>query len=134
MLTIVHAGSCVVLLGVSWFVMRGTVMGAVDRRMYLGMIIMAWVVTTAYFLGFVYVVVTSSQSYNLIAILDAVLELLGSVSNTPLAFIFALIFNFVIMLGIHGLNILAFNMAELSKQVEWRRTGGRGLREVEMRV
>ena len=129
-----HAGSCVVLSGVSWFVMRGTVMGAVDRRMYLGMIIMAWFVTTAYFLGFVYVVLTSSQSYNLIAILDAVLELLGSVSNTPLAFIFALIFNFVIMLGIHGLNILAFNMAELAKQVEWRRTGGRGQREVEMRV
>ena len=129
-----HAGSCTVLSGVSWFVMRGTVMGAVDRRMYLGMIIMAWVVTMAYFMGFVYVVLTSTQSYNLIAILDAVLELLGSVSNTPLAFIFALIFNFVIMLGIHGLNILSFNMAELSKQVEWRRTGGRGQREVEMRV
>ena len=66
--------------------------------------------------------------------MDAVLELLGSVSNTPLAFVFALVFNFVIMVGIHGLNMLSFNMAELSKQVEWRRTGGRGLREVEMRV
>lgn len=122
------------LSGVSWFVMRGTVLGAVDRRMYLGMIIMAWVVTLAYFLGFVYVVLTSTQSYNFIALVDAVLDLLGSVSNTPLAFVFALVFNFVIMLGIHGLNMLSFNMAELSKQVEWRRTGGRGLREVEMRV
>ena len=122
------------LSGVSWFVMRGTVLGAVDRRMYLGMIIMAWVVTLAYFLGFVYVVLTSTQSYNFLAIVDAVLDLLGSVSNTPLAFVFALVFNFVIMLGIHGLNMLSFNMAELSKQVEWRRTGGRGLREVEMRV
>lgn len=129
-----HAGSCVMLSGVSWFVMRGTVLGAVDRRMYLGMIIMAWVVTLAYFLGFVYVVLTSTQSYNFIALVDAVLDLLGSVSNTPLAFVFALVFNFVIMLGIHGLNMLSFNMAELSKQVEWRRTGGRGLREVEMRV
>ena len=133
-MTIVHAGSCVILSGVSWFVTRGTVLGAVDRRMYLGMILMAWVVTLAYFLGFVYVVLTSTQSYNFLAIVDAVLDLLGSVSNTPLAFVFALGFNFVIMVGIHGLNMLSFNMAELAKQVEWRRTGGRGLREVEMRV
>ena len=54
--------------------------------------------------------------------------------HSPLAFVFALVFNFVIMVGIHGLNMLSFNMAELAKQVEWRRTGGRGLREVEMRV
>jgi len=96
---------------------------------------MSGIVTSVYFLAFVYVVLWSSPSLSsILDIMDSLLDLLGSLSNTPVAFLFALLFNFVILLGFYSLNICSFYMAELSKKVEWRRSGGRGMREVEMRV
>ena len=96
------------------------------------MVISSGIFTSVYFLAFLYIVMKTTDSYNPLNLIESVLNLLGALSDTPLAFIFALLMNFVIILAIYAINWCSLCMAELSKMVEWRRTGGRGKREIEM--
>ena len=59
-LTIAHAVSCIVLSGVIYFALRGSVIHAIDRRQYLAIMALSVVVTFAYFLAFIYVVLQTS--------------------------------------------------------------------------
>ena len=131
-MTIAHAISCFFLTGFIYLLMQGNVLYAFDRRQYAASLILSFLVTSAYFLSLFYVVLKSTTSFDFLSIMEALLDLLGSLANTPLAFMFALLMNMILFIGIYVLNYCSFYMVELSKMVEWKRTGGRNRQELEM--
>lgn len=134
--TIVHSISCFILSGFVYLILQGRTY-IIDRRLYISILLLGAAITIAYFASLVYVVLKTqyasvSQNYAFITLIENILDLISSLSNNILAFIFAIIMNFLIFFSIYGLNWCSLYMSEVAKQIEWNRTGGRGLREVEL--
>jgi ABC-type transport system involved in cytochrome bd biosynthesis fused ATPase/permease subunit len=65
-------------------------------------------------------------------VLETVLTLIGTVATNPFSFIFALMMNFILIFGIFCLNWCSLYLADLTKAVEQKRTGGRNQNELEL--
>ncbi len=105
------------------------------------MIALTTVVAIVYMIAFVYVVgsstakvtkAVSEAEYPIILFLEKTIEVLSSISNSPYAYFFAVVMNFVLLYGIFIVNMCSVYLMEISKTLEQRRTGGRRKNEVEM--
>ena len=132
--TIAHSLTCIVIAGVVAKMMQSQ--SYIDRRQFYMVLGMTSVVTVLYFFSIVYVVYQGtlghSDDYEVIIILESMLDVIGSLSDNTLSFLFALLMNFLMLLGIFCLNICSLYLAEIAKAIEQRRTGGRNKNELEL--
>jgi hypothetical protein len=120
-ITIAHAISCFVISGFVYLILRGNTY-MIDRRQYFSMLGLTSILTLAYFLSLIYVVYRAATSQtkprDLFDIFESLLDLLASLSNNTLSFIFAVMMNFVILGGIYCLNVCSVYLVELARAVE----------------
>lgn len=95
----------------------------IDRRQYYMMFAMICMVTGLYFFAIVYVVYKSTISKSddengIITLLESILDVIASLSNNVFSFVFALLMNFFLLMGLYGLNLISFYLAELAKSIE----------------
>ena len=132
--TIVHSITCIIISGVIYHMLKNH--SYIDRRQFFLILGMTTSVTILYFFSILYVVYMStfarSDDYDVLTILESMLDVIGSLSNDTLSFLFALMMNFFLLLGIFLLNICSLYMAEVAKSIEQRRTGGRNQNELEL--
>jgi hypothetical protein len=65
-------------------------------------------------------------------VIESILDILGSISNNPFSFLFAVMMNFVLIFGLFCLNLCSIYLAEIARALEQRRTGGRDQNELEL--
>ena len=132
--TIAHSVTCVVISVFVYMVLKRNQM--IDRRQYYFVLGVTTVVTFLYFFALVYIVyrgtVVQSRSYNAIVMLESILDVIGSISSNPFAFLFALLMNFILLFGLFCLNLCSIYLADLARSMEQRRTGGREQNELEL--
>jgi uncharacterized membrane protein SpoIIM required for sporulation len=64
--------------------------------------------------------------------LEGVLDILSTISNNTFSFVFAVIMNFLLILGLFAINLCSIYLADLAKSLEQKRTGGRMQNELEL--
>lgn len=125
--TIIHSITCVIIATLVFMMLKKNMI--IDRRQYYFILGITSFVTVLYFFAILYIVYRStyltSTTYNSIVVFESILELIGSVSSNPLAFLFALMMNFVLLFGIFLLNLCSIYLADLARALEQKRTGGR---------
>lgn len=134
LVTIVHSVTCIIISGVVAKTMRSQ--SYIDRRQYFLVLGLTASVSILYFFALVYVgykgTIGHADDYEVLIILESVLEVIGSLSNDTISFLFALLMNFLIMLGLFSLNLCSAYLVEIAKAIEQRRTGGRNKNELEL--
>jgi hypothetical protein len=94
----------------------------IDRRQYFFILGITTFVTIVYFFAILYIVYRSTYltttTYNSLVVFESVFDLIGSVSSNPLAFLFALMMNFVLLFGIFLLNLCSIYLADLARALE----------------
>eukprot|EP00347_Sterkiella_histriomuscorum_P020990 403335687 len=132
--TMIHSLTCVIISTLVFMMLKKNMI--IDRRQYYFILGITTFVTVLYFFAILYIVYRStyltSSSYNSIVVFESILELIGSVSSNPLAFLFALMMNFVLLFGIFLLNLCSIYLADLARALEQKRTGGRYQNELEL--
>ena len=132
--TLAHSVTCIVISVLVYMQLKNKYV--IDRRHYYVILGMTTFVTILYFFAILYIVYRStyltSSNYNAIVVFDSILELIGQVSTNPLAFLFALMMNFVLLFGIFLLNLCSIYLADIAKGLEQKRTGGRHQNELEL--
>ena len=97
---------------------------------------MTTLVTILYFFALLFVVYKAtwgmSQQFSGLVIIETMLTLIGTVADNPVSFVFALLMNFVLIFGIFALNWCSLYLADLTKALEQKRTGGRNQNELEL--
>jgi uncharacterized membrane protein SpoIIM required for sporulation len=121
--------------GMMYMILKNSQM--IDRRQYFVVLVLISILTFSFFSCLIYVVykqTTQSRhpDLNPISILESALDLLGSLSNNTFSFIFSLLMNFFLIMGIYSLNMCSLCLGELAKGIEQSRTGGRNQNEVEL--
>ena len=135
--TMVHSLTTIAISIFIWMML--SVSGMIDRRQYYLMVSLTISATCLYYFSIGYIIYVtgssaqrSSNSNVLIHWLDSFLDVISSISNDVFSFLFALLMNFVLLIGIYLLNVVSLFLAELSKSIEHRRTGGRDMNELEL--
>lgn len=132
--TIVHSITCIIISGVVAKTMRSQ--SYIDRRQYFLVLGMTASVSVIYFFALIYVgykgTLGHTDDYEVLIILESVLDVIGSLSNDTVSFLFALLMNFLILVGLFSLNLCSAYLVEIAKAIEQRRTGGRNKNELEL--
>lgn len=94
----------------------------IDRRQYYFILGITTFVTVLYFFALLYIVYRTtyltSTAFNSFLVFESVFSLLSSVSSNPVAFVFALLMNFVLLFGIFMLNLCGIYLADLARALE----------------
>lgn len=137
--TMVHSLTCIVISIFMWLMLQAS--GMIDRRQYYIMIFITTIATILYYFSIGYIIYvtgvknqvkTAGDTNRLINVLDNFLDVISSLSNDVFSFLFALLMNFILLFGIYFLNMVSLYLADISKSIEHRRTGGRDKNELEL--
>jgi len=88
----------------------------------------SFTLTVLYFFAIAYVVYKSTfnqKNDSIVKFIQNTADIIGSISSNNVAFIFAIMMNFVLLFGFHCINMGSVLLADMARVIEQRRTGGR---------